>query len=287
MNAVYVSDLDGTLLGDDASLSAFSRGAPRELLRDHLPFTVASARSVTSIRAVLAGLNFHLPIIEFNGALISDLESGQHQIINSIDSVIVEDVYQLIGTFECTPFVSTFNGAEDRLFYSNIINEGMRWYLKDRREHRDERLRFVEDLALSFHDEIVCLTVIGPGGLLSELEHAVKERHVNSVETHCLENWYSPGWHWLTIHDHRATKGQAISVLREQWSLDSSELVVFGDSGNDIEMFQLADRAIAVSNATDELKRYATQIIGSNHEDSVVRFTRGDWNARSRQFSRR
>ena len=281
---VYVSDLDGTLLRDDVTLSAFSRDVLCELLREYLPFTVASARSVTSIRAILAGLKFHLPIIEFNGAFISDLESGQHQIINSIEPAIVEDVYQLVGAFGCTPFVSTFNGAEDCLYYSNIINEGMRWYLKDRQEHRDERLRFIEDLTLSFQDEVVCLTVIGPGDLLSELECAVKERHVNLVETHYIENRYSPGWYWLTVHDHRATKDQAICIVLEEWGLDGSELVVFGDSSNDIKMFQLADRAISVANATDELKRYATQVIGSNNEDSVVKFIRSDWNA---QFSTR
>lgn len=188
VNTVYVSDLDGTLLREDATLSSFSRNALRELLRDHLPFTVASARSVTSIRAMLAGLKFHLPIIELNGAFISDLESGQHQIINGIEPAIVEDVYQLIGAFGCTPFVSTFGGTEDRLYYSDIVNEGMRWYLKDRQEHCDERLRFIQDLTLSFQDEVVCLTVIGPASVLSELEHAIRERHLNSVEMHCMEN---------------------------------------------------------------------------------------------------
>lgn len=281
MNTIYVSDLDGTLLRDDATLSAFSRNVLRELLRNDLPFTVASARSVTSIRAILAGLKLHLPVIEFNGAFISDLESGQHQIINSIEPSIVEDVYQLIDTFGCTPFVSTFNGTEDCLYYSNIINEGMRWYLEDRQEHRDERLRFIEDLTLSFHDEVVCLTVIGAADVLSELEYAIKERHLNSVEMHCIENRYSPGWYWVTVHDHRATKDQAICILLQEWSLGGSEIVVFGDSSNDIKMFQLADRAIAVANATDELKRYATQVIGPNYEDSVVKFIRSDWSNQS------
>ena len=65
MNTIYVSDLDGTLLRDDATLSAFSRNVLRELLRNDIPFTVASARNVTSIRAILAGLKLHLPVIEF------------------------------------------------------------------------------------------------------------------------------------------------------------------------------------------------------------------------------
>lgn len=98
---------------------------------------------------------------------------------------------------------------------------------------------------------------------------------------------YSPGWYWLTVHDHRATKDQAIRILLEEWGLDGSELVVFGDSSNDIKMFQVADHAIAVANATDELKRYATQVIGSNNEDSVIKFIRDDWQRWSRAHRRR
>ena len=254
MNTLYVSDLDGTLLRDDATLSAFSRDVLRELLCEDLAFTVASARSVVSMRAILAGLEFRLPIIEFNGAFISDLESGRHQIIHSIEPAIAEDVYQLIETFGNTPFVSTFNGSEDRLYYGNITNAGMRWYVRDRQARRDERLRAIEDLRLSFQDEVVCLTVIGAPDVLFELEHAVRERHLDSVETHCIENRYSPGWYWLTVHDRRATKDRAIRIIIDEWGLDGSEIVVFGDGSNDIKMFQLADRAVAVASATDELK---------------------------------
>ena len=52
---------------------------------------------------------------------------------------------------------------------------------------------------------------------------------------------------------------------------------MFGDHNNDIEMFQEADRAIAVANATDELKALATQVIGPNDEDSVVRYLLDYW----------
>ena len=48
-------------------------------------------------------------------------------------------------------------------------------------------------------------------------------------------------------------------------------VVVFGDSVNDIPMFQIADEAYAVENALPELKKYATQIIASNEDDGVAK----------------
>jgi hydroxymethylpyrimidine pyrophosphatase-like HAD family hydrolase len=74
------------------------------------------------------------------------------------------------------------------------------------------------------------------------------------------------------VHDKRASKDQAIQILIDRLGISKNELTVFGDNSNDIKMFKLAGQSIAVSNATDELKQYATQIMGTNEEDSVVRY---------------
>ncbi|WP_445636195.1 Haloacid dehalogenase [Nostoc sp. DSM 114161] len=272
MNTVYISDLDGTLLGNNAKLSSFSKEVLNELLQKGLLFTVASARSVVSMQTMLKGLNLRLPVIEFNGAFISDFDSGRHEIINSITPDIVESIYKLILEFRCVPFVSSFNGTEDCVYYKDVINDGMRWYLNDRLTNKDRRWRTIEDLTHSFSDRVVCLTVIGHAQQLLELESAIIEIHGASVETHLIENQYSPGWYWLTIHDYRATKDQAIQTLVENYGLKESEIVVFGDQINDIKMFKIATRAIAVANANPEVKRYATLVIGSNAEDSVVKY---------------
>jgi hydroxymethylpyrimidine pyrophosphatase-like HAD family hydrolase len=96
------------------------------------------------------------------------------------------------------------------------------------------------------------------------------------VEIHLSENQYSPGWYWLTIHDYKASKDQAIKTLIQEYGYDQNQLTVFGDNVNDIKMLKSASEAVAVRNATDELKRYATRIIGSNEEDSVVKYIKED-----------
>lgn len=275
-NALYVSDLDGTLLTNLAVLSDFSKLTLKQLLQDGLLFTVASARSVVSMQVMLDGLNLPLPIVEFNGAFITDLVTGRHEIINNIELSIIEDLYPLIRRFSCVPLISTFNGSEDCLYYNDIINAGMNWYVENRRSSKDRRLRTLANLTDSFRDQVVCVTIIDQAPVLTELELAIKATYGSRVETHLYENRYSPGWHWLTVHDYRATKAQAIQILRQYYGLGDCELVVFGDHNNDIKMFQIADRAIAVKNATTELKSYATHLIDSNQEDSVVKYIAQD-----------
>ena len=271
-NALYVSDLDGTLLTNRAVLSDFSKQTLQQLLQDGLVFTVASARSVVPMQVILEGLKLPLPIVEFNGAFITDLATGYHEIINHIEPSIIEDLYPLIQRFNCVPIVSTFNGSEDCLYYKDIINAGMNWYVENRRSSQDRRLRAIANLTDSFRDRVVCLTMINQAAVLTELDLAIKATYGSRVETQFYENRYAPGWHWLTVHDRRATKAQAIQLLREYYGFGNSELVVFGDHNNDITMFQIAERAIAVENATTELKGYATHLIDSNEEDSVVKY---------------
>jgi hypothetical protein len=200
------------------------------------------------------------------------LATGRHEIINPIELSIIEDIYPLIRHFNCVPIISTFNGSEDCLYYKDIINAGMSWYVENRRFSQDRRLRTIANLTDAFQDQVVCLTIINQAAVLIELDMAIRETHGDRLETQFYENRYSPGWHWLTIHDHKATKAQAIQRLREYYRFEDHELVVFGDHNNDISLFQSADRAIAVQNATPELKGYATHLIDSNEQDSVVKY---------------
>jgi len=148
----------------------------------------------------------------------------------------------------------------------------MQWYIDDRIAKQDKRFGHTEDLTRALRDKVVCLTLIGKEQELAELESEIKAHHASAVETHLIENQYARGWHWLTVHDHRATKDQAINLLREMHQLETHALVAFGDQTNDLKMLRIADHPIAVANATAELKSHAKQVIGSNHDDSVVRF---------------
>ena len=66
-------------------------------------------------------------------------------------------------------------------------------------------------------------------------------------------------------------ESQAEEYREKQELRNGAELVVFGDNDNDVPMFEVADRALAVENATEKLRAYASEVIGPNESDSVVR----------------
>ncbi len=271
MKAIYISDLDGTLLRNEGILSNYSRSKLISLMNDGLNFTVASARSVVSMQTILHDIPFKLPVIEFNGSFISDFFTGNHQIVHDISKDIKEELFCDILKHQRIPFVSSYNGTEDCLYYDEIVNDGMLCYLNSRKSAGDRRLRksALKDI---LNEHIVCFTIIDREENLADLAELFNEKYSNKVEILLIENQYSPGWYWLTIHDCKATKDQGIKVLLEEYGFSPEALTVFGDNLNDIKMFQLAKNKVAVGNAKPELIQIATEVIGSNEDDSVVKY---------------
>ena len=77
-DTLYVSDLDGTLMRNNEKLSEYTIKTLNELLRQGLPFTFATARSIESARVITGELEIKLPVITRNGAVLADNKTGKH-----------------------------------------------------------------------------------------------------------------------------------------------------------------------------------------------------------------
>jgi hypothetical protein len=269
---LYITDLDGTLLRADETIEPAARKKLADMLSKGLNFTVASARSVVSIKEVLADLPIKLPVIEINGAFISDLHTGEHLKINAIDRDILPRLYNSIKEATCHSFMSTYNGFEDCLYHPEIANPGIEFYYQNRKDNKDKRLRPTNNPDECFNDYVVAFTVINEPHILKQLADKIARLYPRKLTTHLFENPYSPQWWWLTIHDKNACKSKAAAELAKLYGFGTDELTVFGDGYNDVEMFKKAARAIAVQNASEKLKSLAHKTIGPNHQSSVINF---------------
>ncbi|MFW5870354.1 MAG: HAD hydrolase family protein [Candidatus Sumerlaeota bacterium] len=270
---LFVSDLDGTLLSSRPDLSGRSRETLNRLVEGGALFTAASARAVPSMRLLLQGLRLRLPVIGFNGGLISDLETGVHQTILHIDSDVARAIHERLNTHGAWPALSTFDGECDNLYFGPQRNEGMDYYAREREVAGDARLRRVDDTAVGLSERLLGFTSIAPIGELDQLVEELQGDFGPHIRIQYFEDIYLRGWKWLMIHHHRATKDRAIDALiASRPELADRPLVVFGDHDNDIPMFRRADYAVALKNAQDNVKAEADEIIGSNDADSVALF---------------
>jgi len=275
-STLYLSDLDGTLLDDKGFVSDRTRSGLETLLKEGVHFSVASARSYFSITKIFGDLPFSLPIIEFNGAFVTDYQTGKHLEVNAIEPDLGREVFDRVIKAGQRPFVCSFNGEEDCLHYDELINSGMLWYEKRRRAARDPRLRCTKDLRATMEEQVVSLTVMAQSesricALRDELSAAYGPR----LQLYCYENEYSKGTWWVTIHDERASKHIAMQSLRDRF-VPGAAITALGDNVNDIEMLKFADRAIAMENSVPELKEVADEIIGHHHKNAAIEFIQSD-----------
>jgi hypothetical protein len=209
---LYVSDLDGTLLNAGGRLSETSRSLLSGMLSEGLRFTVASARSVWSIGQMLQGLGLAFPVIEFNGAFISDVKTGGHIAVHALKEAVKHGVYLEIQAAGFLPFISTFDGAKDNLYHSSIGNEGMRWYYEDRTALRDPRLRPPRALEGILDEQVICFTVIDREERLKPLAERLDGLYGSLVKLHLFRHFYCEGWHWLTVHGARCPRLQGDGI---------------------------------------------------------------------------
>lgn len=278
MARVYVSDLDGTLLDADARLTPFARDTLWRLLDAGAPIGVATARSIQSVAHILGDLPLDLPVVCMNGAFLSDLRTLRHVRVHAIAPAVAEDVARR-GLSSGIPFTISTSGEDDRLYmpiasgYSPAVYEGMKWYEDDRAQVRDPRLRVVKDVTVGLAEPVTCINFIAPfGGGLERLEEELVEAHGDRATVHRFPNWYSPGWEWMSVHAAEARKCRGVRAMLEHGGMADRELVVFGDAGNDLTMFEAADHAVAVENAIPELRELADEVIESHTTDAVARY---------------
>ena len=74
----------------------------------------------------------------------------------------------------------------------------------------------------------------------------------------------------LDIMDKSVNKGNAINALMQTYKWNQDNLMAFGDSLNDIDMFEHVKYSIAMGNGMDVIKEKAWDITTSNDENGIT-----------------
>jgi len=263
---LYVTDLDGTLMRNDETISAWTVQTVNKLIAAGMAFTYATARSVESARTIAGGLHLQLPVITRNGAVLADNNTGKHLEKALFTEDEVKRLKQLLPELPECGFVSCFTG--DKMIKTHVPGNQTPGLMKSLRSNVGSiGLKPVNCLDDMFCGQPGYVKLIDDREKIAPLYERVREypgwECVFQKDTYWEE-------YWLEICPRNCTKAKAVLKMKEKYGF--RKLVVFGDSVNDLSMFRVADEAYAVANAIGELKRAATAVIGRNEEDAVARF---------------
>lgn len=76
---------------------------------------------------------------------------------------------------------------------------------------------------------------------------------------------------YIDIAKNGCSKKNAIHILADKLGIKQEEIIVMGDGGNDISMFECAGLKIAMANAEKYLKEKADFITTSNNDNGVAK----------------
>ncbi len=261
---LYISDLDGTLLKKDKTLSDYTKSALNRLIKNGAAFTYATARSFSSARPLVCGIDIEIPAVTFNGVFIVDAKSGEHIIENVFSRKALDLAKKFIISNNLAPIVYSYIDGRERVSYLESRLSDVAGYVNSK--DGDERLRAVSGYKDLFEGNVFYLTLFN----VSDTEKC------DSV--FCEENGFSRNVQnddyndmvWYEIYSKNAGKEKAVLQLKKL--MGAEWLVCFGDNFNDREMLKISDMGVAVENACEELKQTADIVIGSCENDAVARF---------------
>lgn len=265
MRTLYLTDLDGTLLNKESKLSKTSIEIINAFIKNGGLFSYATARSFNSASIITENLNISLPVIIYNGGFIYDATEKCFIKKTLFSKPEIATLVEITKSSGLTPLVYTLIDGKEKILWNNNSNlsQGFKYYLSNRAN--DNRLTPVNSLEESLNGDIFYMTFIESFNDLNPLYEKIK----NDTDFNIVfqQEIYREEY-WCEIMPKSSTKSNAAKKLKELLCCD--ELVVFGDSLNDIPMFKVADKSFAVQNANDELKQIATEVIGYNYNDSVA-----------------
>jgi len=259
-------DLDGTLLNGSSSLSQFTIDTLGKMNSQDIAYTVATGRTMLSASPILKGQFLSLPHIYNNGVTLWDPQQQSMEFENLLTENETDLILAMALEHNITPFVNTVENHHHVIYHSppqhNIEKELITKYFA----RSQATLMPLDALA---HDRAVTnISMIGENTHIKAMWTQLNQ-HPRIIAYSGPAN-EGKEYSWMDVHHCFANKGAAVQKLRDK--LGAKNVICFGDSDNDLSMFEIADECYAPDNAKAFIKDKATKVIGHNHDDGVAKF---------------
>lgn len=268
MKTLYISDLDGTLLNENAVLSNDTIDGLNRLIEKGVEFSVATARTHATVVKMLKDVNISVPVILMNGVAIFDLKQQKYISVQSVSQNGKDALFFAVKKYLHSGFVYCIENGELSTYYENTDSPGAKQFIEERERLYGKKFTRVDSFSECKTGNIVYYSIDDKKEKLQkayEFLAACEDLHIEFYrDIYNTDHWY------LEVCSGTASKRNALKELKKLCGFE--KIISFGDNLNDLPMFEESDEAYAVSNAKEEVKQKATDVIDSNINNGVVKF---------------
>lgn len=251
-----VTDLDDTLLNGSAELTPFTLEVLNEAMRRGIRVIPASGRAPSSMRPYVDMLKNGLPYIACNGAQL--MNPDHSEIVSSMFTP--EQAREIVRYFDSKGFYAqVYRG--DYFYFSKTCDASISYTRQTGMKGQEvgDLVAFIDfptPKVLSIHtpEEVNALFPVIQTDF-PQVSFAISKPY------------------FLEAQPEGVTKGSALERLSKIAGFSPERTMVFGDSLNDISMFDFTRHSVAIANARSEVKqaaRYVTEF--PNTQDGLARF---------------
>jgi len=254
--ALVVSDVDGTLLTRDKTLTDASKDAVRRLRTAGIGFTITSSRPTIGMRFLVEPLGITLPIGAFNGSSIVD--GGMNPIEQHlIPASAVQRSLDLLKEFGVDIWLFT----NEHWFTKNPDGE----YVPNEKRAIRADPAIVDDFTPYLSRTCKVVGSTSAFDLLARCEAAVQKALGAQATAVRSQSYY------LDITPPGQNKGTFVQAMARRLGIPTDAVATIGDMHNDVAMFETSGLSFAMGNASDDVKKRAKRVTASNEDDGFAR----------------
>ncbi len=250
---LVATDLDGTLLRSDGTVSDRSAAALAALDRRGVPVVFVTGRPLRWMEVVRAHVGAHGLAICANGAVVLELPTNTVTLTRPVPSdvarAVAHDVREAMPAVRFA--VETDEGLALEADYQTPFPQpaGI---------PREELVRLVERTVVKL---LARHPSLDPDEFLQRVADIVTDRVVptRSGATALVE-----------ISAEGVTKASTLQLLCERFGVEAADVVAFGDMPNDLPMLAWAGTSFAVGSAHPAVLAIASDRTASNDDDGVA-----------------
>ncbi len=266
---LFVSDMDGTLLRRDVTISPENLDAIAALESRGVTFAIATGRSYVDARIILDRFGVRCPVVCSNGAAVRDADGG----LVAKRTIPLDELARLCAYMDEHDIFYGINSTWDLSMLPD-------WEaLVDAEEGATpEKLAFVKEPVLS---QSGLRFVTGFASFLSGEEDSCSislastdQKKLDDLaafaalsgKVHLMASGFSS----LEITPADCSKASGLRELGETLGIALEEMVSIGDNYNDLEMLLETGRSFAVENAPEDIRAACTGVVPSCYENGVA-----------------
>ncbi len=252
-------DIDGTLLTSTKQISAATHAAVQDVVRRGVHVVLASARSPSALRLLMARLGISGFAIAYTGALVCRLDPDPR-----VPTAVLAERQMNLASAR-----AVFHAARER-----ALSVG--WYVGDNAYIGAWDAALRNEFAITGEQPIVDPALASTGDaphklmcIAGELELVTElQLLAQAVPADCTAQFSHTTY--LEITQRGVNKADALATLAQHLGIELAQTAAMGDQENDIGMLQAAGMGIAMGNAIPAAQAAADWVTDTNDRDGVA-----------------